>query len=236
MKSIEEKLKESGLTGNEAKVYLGLLKKEEINGSQLAKQIGLDRTLTYQVLNNLMEKGLVSYVIKEHKKYFKVNNPENLLNPIKEKEALVKDLIPELKSLGKVSSAISEINVYEGKEGIRTLMREIIKEKSFSAFGATGRAYDILYEMPRLTKELTRKGYSARMIMPPKYKSHKMLGFKNIKAKYLDLQSEATTTIFGDKVSIHLIKEKPIVILINNKDIAKGYQNYFDFLWKIAKR
>ena len=235
MENLQEKLKKAGLTGNEAKVYLGLLKFGSINGSRLAKKIGMDRTLTYQLLNNLVEKGLVSYIIKEHKKYFESSDPINLLNSIKKKETFIRDLVPELKKIEQMEEKEQEINLYEGVEGMRTLMREIIKEKSFCSFGATGRAYDTLYELPRITKELARKGFKARIIMNSKYKEHKMLEIKNIEAKFLNIESEATTTIFGDKVSIHMIKERPIIIIIKNKDIANTYRNHFEFLWKIAK-
>lgn len=232
---ILERLKTAGLTGNESKTYLELLKRGSISANQLSKKLSFDRTLTYQLLNNLIEKGFVNYVIKKNKKYFEAATPENLLNPIKEKEAIIKDLIPELKKVEKIKETAQEINIYEGKEGLRTLMREIIKEKGFCSFGSTGRAYETLYELPRITKQLARKGYFARIIMESKHKDHRMLEHKNIKAKYMDIESEATTTIFGDKISIHLIKEKPIIIIIKNKFIADTYRNHFEILWKFAK-
>ena len=62
---VYEKLQQVGLTGNEAKVYLELVKKGESSANQVAKDIGMDRTLTYTVLNHLIEKGQVSYIIKK---------------------------------------------------------------------------------------------------------------------------------------------------------------------------
>jgi len=236
MLSLQEKLKKSGLAGNESKVYLELLKRGSINGSQLAKKVSLDRTLTYQVLNNLIKKGLVHYTIKEHKKYFEASDPQTLLNPIKEKEAFIKDLMPELRSLEKVKEKEQEINVYEGLEGLRVLMREIIKEKSFCSFGATGRAYDVLYELPRIGKELSKKGFRARIIIDSRYKSHGILKLKGIESRFLNIKSEATTTIFGNKVSIHVTKEKPFVIIIKNEEIVESYKNYFEILWNIARK
>lgn len=236
MQSIEEKLQICGLTRNEAKVYLGLLKLGSINGSKLAKKISFDRTLTYQILNNLVEKGLVHYIIKEHKKYFEASDPKNLLNSLKEKESFINDTLPELKSIEKIKEGEQEINIYEGIEGLRSLMREIIKEKCFCSFGATGRAYDVLYELPRISKELTKKEFHARIIMNPKYKTHEMLELKSVDARFLDINSEATTTIFGDKVSIHVIKDKPLIIVIKNREIVESYRNHFEVLWRIAKK
>jgi len=235
MAEFEDKLRKSGLTGNEAKVYFELLRKGSMSANDLSKKIGMDRTLTYTVLNHLIEKGLVNYVIKKNKKFFEAADPENLLNPIKEKEALVKDLIPQLKKIEKIKEAVQEINIYEGKEGLRTFMRELTKNKTFCSFGATGRAYDALYEVPRLAKELTRKGFHARIIANPKYRKHEMTKLKNIKFRYLDIKSEATTSIFGDKIAIHILTQKPLIILIKNKEIAESYQNHFEVLWSVAK-
>ena len=101
MEKLKEKLTHAGLTGNESKTYLQLLKSNELTANELSKIISTDRTLTYAILNRLIEKGLVSYKTKQNKKFFKAEKPENLLNPIKKKEILTKDLISELNKLGK---------------------------------------------------------------------------------------------------------------------------------------
>ena len=235
MHEFEAKLQKAGLTGNESKVYLELLRRGSLSANEVAKKISMDRTLAYTVLNHLIEKGLVNYVIKNNKKFFEAADPENLMNKIKEKESFVSDLIPELEKLEKIKETTQEVNIYEGKEGVRTLMREIIKSKSFCSFGATGRAYDILYELPSIAKELSKKGFSARIILNSEYKQHPMIKIKTIQSRFLDIKSEATTSIFGDKVAIHMIKQKPIVIIIKNKEIAESYQNHFEVLWKAAK-
>ncbi len=233
---MEEKLKKAGLTGNESKVYLELLKQGELSANELAKKISTDRTLTYTVLNNLIEKGMVSYVIKSGIKFFKPENPENLLNPIKEREIFIKNIIPQLKKIKKIKDIPYEIKIYEGKEGLRTFLRLVIKHKTFCAFGATGRGYDLLYELQALSKNLKSKNYSAKIITSPKYKPHEMINLPYIQFKYLDIKSEATTGIFGDYVSIHLLTQKPLIILIKNKEIAESYRNHFEILWKSAKK
>ena len=233
---IYEKLQEAGLTGNEAKVYLELLKKGELSANQTAKNLGIDRTLTYTILNHLIEKGQVSYVIKKNKKFFSCSNPENLLNPIKKKEVLLLDLIKELSNVRKQEQQGTEINVYEGKEGLRNFINLALKEKEFCAFGSTGRAFYALYEMPAIAKKIDKSNTRVRIIGNKKYRGTEAFKFKKMEFRYLDAESEATTSIFGDYVSIHLIKDKPIIIIIKNKDIAQSYKNYFELLWKIAKR
>lgn len=236
MKSIEEKLKQAGLAGNESKVYLELLKRGSINGSKLAKKTGLDRALTYQVLNNLIEKGLINYVIKDNKRYFEAAPPENLLRPIKEQEDIINSLIPELKSFEKLKDQEQNVNVYEGKQGLKTFFEDLIKSKEICTFGATGKSYDVLkFEAPHIAKKAQQFGMEGRMITGREFKNHEMTKMSNIQVKYLEeINSPATTTIYADKIAIHILTDKPIVIIIKNKDIAKSYRSYFEMLWKIA--
>ena len=233
---IESSLKDIGLTSNEAKVYLELTRSGEQSANALAKRMSMDRTLAYTVLNHLIDKGLVNYTIKTKKKFFRAADPSNLLNSIKQKEMLVQELVTELNKIQRIEMVETQINVYEGKAGMRSVTNLVLKYKEFCAFGATGRMYELFYEAPALVKELVKKKYRGRVIATPQYKGKQVTRIKNIETRYLKADSEVTTTIFGEYIMLHMIKEKPVAIVIKNKDIAKGYQNYFEILWKIAKR
>ncbi len=232
---IYEKLQKAGLTGNEAKVYLELLKKGELSANQVSKNISMDRTLAYTVLNHLIEKGQVNYVVKENKKFFSCSNPNNLMNPLKATEFMVLDLIKELKSVKKEEKQQTEIKIYEGKEAIRNMYTLFKKYKEMLSFGATGRAYDYLYESPALTKELIKKGMHGRIITSKEHGKHPMTKIKSIEVRYANYESEATTTLFGDYVMIHIAKDKPVIILIKDKDISDSYKKHFEVLWKYSK-
>ena len=232
---VYEKLQKAGLTGNESKAYIELLKKGELSANQLAKNIGMDRTLTYAVLNHLIEKGQVGYVVKENKKIFSCSAPEALLNPIRSKETLVLGLIQELNNVRREKHEAVEVNVYEGKEGFRTFVNLAIKEREILSFGGTGKAYDLLYEMPVIGGRLEKTGTHLKVILGKRYSGHEFTKHKNVHVRLTNMKSESTTTIFGDYVAIHLIKDRPIVVMIKNGDIAESYRNYFKLMWKIAK-
>ncbi|MBU1975357.1 MAG: BlaI/MecI/CopY family transcriptional regulator [Nanoarchaeota archaeon] len=234
MNTINENLKKAGLTGNEAKVYYALLQRDPSSANEVAKKISMDRSLTYTVLNNLIEKGFVSYVIKGKKKYFQATPPEIFLTSLKKQEFIVTNLVTTLNKIKKVPESDHEIRVYEGKEGSRTFMRLLSKQKDVCTFGATGRTYDLLYESPTIVKDFEKKGFTARIITNPKYKTHPMTKIKNAKIKYLRINSDATTTIFGDYVGIHILTQKPVIILIRNKEIARSYKNHFEVLWEAS--
>ena len=141
-----------------------------------------------------------------------------------------------MKSIQETKEISPEINVYEGKDGLRAFINLALKEKEFCAFGSTGRMFDVLYETPRIAKSLEKSNVNVKIIGNTKYKGTKSFSARRIQFRYLNIKSEATTSIFGDYVSIHLLTQKPIVILIKNKEISEGYKNYFEILWKIAKK
>ncbi len=235
MNNIIDSLRESGLTGNEAKVYLELIKKGELPANQIAKNISMDRTLTYTILNNLIDKGMISYVIKENKKYFISSDPENLLNNIKKQEIIAMNTISELKKIQKIIPEQEEITIYEGKKGLRTLLNEMSKSKNIYSFGATGKAYDTLYESPHILKDMIKKNIKSKIIFAKEYNKHQLIQNKNIESRYLEIKSEATTTILDDKVTIHIIREKPLILIIKNKKIVESYKEHFNILWLNAK-
>ena len=76
----------------------------------------------------------------------------------------------------------------------------------------------------------------ARIAFEPSFKP--LISFKKLKIRYLPRKVDyyATTFIFNEVVAIQLLKEKPIVIKIESRDIAEGYKIDFDLLWKIAKK
>ena len=231
-----EKLQQAGLTGNESKVYLELVKKGQLTANQIAKNLSLDRTLTYTVLNHLSEKGQVSYIVKEKKKLFSITKTDNLLNSLKSKEILVKELIGDLTKIKKETQENVDVQVLEGNAGIRTLLNLFLKHKGFSSFGSTGLAYFALPEMPAIAKKVEKIKINVRIIGNKKYKGTEAFNFKKFQYRYLNIKSNATTSIFGDYVSIHMIQDmpKPFIILIKNKKIAESYQNHFEVLWKQA--
>ena len=68
-------LEEFGLTETEEKVYLSLVKLGESPASEIIKKTQLHRTTIYDVLERLIEKGLISFVTKNKIKYYLTASP-----------------------------------------------------------------------------------------------------------------------------------------------------------------
>lgn len=230
----EEHLQKAGLTLNEAKIYLFLIKEGPSNASSLAKKARIDRSLTYTILNNLTNKGLVISTYKGTKKQFTISSPENFFNPIKEQENYLNELIPALKSITTNPPTHYEVLIYEGKKGIRSFIQDILHEQHVDSFGATGGLFELLYELPTIIKERL-KTVAIRTIISPQTKHLELFKKLHIKTRTLPTVNQATTCIYGNKISIHLTKSQPFMIVIKSKEIADTYRQHFELLWKLAK-
>ena len=239
MERLINQLESAGLSNKEAKVYILLLKNAPIGGGKLAKILHMDRTHTYNILKNLVNKGFASHIIKDKKKLFQTTSPKNLLNKIKEREQAIKSIIPKLQSLEKTKAEISNVKVLEGKQGMKVLIQMLFesKPKDICVYGGTGKSYEIFkYEMSHITKKTKALKIKGKIITSEKLRKKVFTKLPNFKTRYIKEITPSSTMIFGNKVSINVFDEKPFVILIENKSVANSYKNYFNYLWKQAKK
>jgi len=95
----QEKLERAGLSPNEAKCYLTLLKIGSASANEVSRKSGIHRVSVYDALRGLAEKGLVSQITKTNKFLFEAGNPEKILDIINVKEEQLveaKKIVPEL--------------------------------------------------------------------------------------------------------------------------------------------
>ncbi|MBC8525883.1 MAG: TrmB family transcriptional regulator [Candidatus Cloacimonetes bacterium] len=70
--SIENLIK-IGLIESEAKIYLNLLKKKSFTASEISRLSGISRSKTYEILNQLVKKGLCIEILGGVKRYASAN-------------------------------------------------------------------------------------------------------------------------------------------------------------------
>lgn len=110
MLELKEKLKELGLSGREAEVYLALLKKNGMSAPEVSKITTITRTKAYEILQNLVKKGLCNVTSKNGTKVFSSIEPtiaiRNILsiyeNELNRKKKLGENLNEELAELFKI--------------------------------------------------------------------------------------------------------------------------------------
>jgi len=236
-----ELLEGAGLTRIEAKVYLTMLELGSALAGEITAKSGVHRRCVYDSINRLVEKGLVSYIKTNNRKYFEAAKPERLLGIIDEKKEGINKLMPELNLMHDMAKEEKETLLFKGKQGLKTVFDDQIKEgKEILLWGASTAASDILkYYFPHFDRERARKGINVKIIFDEEARKAdyvKKIPLSQVKYLPKEYKSPACTNIYGSKVSIVLWSDNPVAIVINQKEIAEGYRRYFDLMWKIAKK
>lgn len=233
-----ERLQELGLTTNEAKVYKALLELGPSLAGGISRKSGLHRRTVYDTTEMLIKKGLIGYILNNNRRLFSASNPEKFMDIIKEKEKNVDEMLPEMMNLYSSKREKDETNFYKGKQGLKTVFEEQLKEESIREIlilGANKSAFDILpfyfkwYDEARIKKKI-----KVRIIASSDLGKIPLSEIKYLPQKYAN---PLAVNIYGNKVAIILWKkENPIAIVIRDKSIADGYKQYFELMWRTARR
>ncbi len=242
----ERLLQEIGLTKSEINVYLNLLKSGSIKVGELMKKLNLHRSRIYEAINRLTEKGLVSYVIKNNIKFFEATDPDRLLDYIEgqkeklnEKESNIKRIIPELKKQTPSSLPHAEAHVFPGKEGFKTIRKDVLKQKQdLYLIGAVGKEdKNLKYFFPGFDKLRVKARIKWKILYDAETRGKKITKLPLMETKFLpkEYSSPAVINIYADRVVNVLWKSNiPTCFMIINKDIADSYRKWFELLWKSA--
>jgi len=230
-----------GLTKSEIKVYLALLEQNSASATEISEKVGLFRKNTYDALNKLIKKGIVSVAKVEKKRIFTATNPQRLLDFVDIRKKEIQTILPELKALYKVKPEESEeVTVFKGIEGLKTIYELIIKAKSnYDTFGAGSKFKEVLpYYYPQFQKKKQENNITTRAIFSETERTGEFIKDFLGETRFISKKGPdmSTTIIFGNKIAIMAWKEKPIGILIESKETAESYRFYFEQLWNIAAK
>lgn len=243
----KEELKKIGLTDGESKVYLSLLNLGSTTVGPISKKAVISYSKIYEVLDRLIEKGLVSFIIKEKRRYFQAASPKNLLEYLDKKEKEISDrkkslqtIIPELEKLQELK-ANQEAEVFIGIKGLRSayekLTRGVTKNEEALFFTLHNEEYseqsNLFYNsISDISKRVKNRGIANQGLKKSWFA--KRAKFLNI--RFVDFPVPGNIDIIRDKIMIVNWSPTPIGILIQSQTIADNFRDYFNQVWELAKK
>ncbi|MBW2981294.1 hypothetical protein KY343_00295 [Candidatus Woesearchaeota archaeon] len=239
-------LENMGLTKNEVKVYLALLELGTTTTGPLAKKSELHTSRIYESLTKLIEKGLVSFVIKANRKHYSAANPDIILDILEKEKRDIVSILPELKLMHKHKPGEEKVTMFEGYKGVKSvydnIVRTLNKGDEILVFGARGADESFMSNtfFIEYTKRRVAKGIKMKMIFNAdaretgKYYSK----LQNTEVKYMpkNMKTPAAVDIYGNNVGTLILKPKPMVFLITSKEVADSYKEFFKLFWRICKK
>lgn len=235
-----------GLTEGEAKVYLALTELGSSTVGPIVKKSGVAYSNIYDILNRLIEKGIVSFIIKNKTKHFQAASPSNLILYLdkkqdqisQEKEALRK-ILPDLEKLQEAKSK-QEAEIFLGKKGLRTAYEKLCngssKNDEMLFFYIHDEKYaeesDLFYNS---IVDLVR-GTKNRGICNAEYeKSWFAKKSKHLTMKFSNLPLPGNIDIINDKILLVSWGENIFSVLIHSHSLANNLRKYFNQMWSKAK-
>ncbi len=242
----EEVLRDLGFSEREIKVYLALLELGSTTVGPIAAKTRLQHSKVYQTLEKLIDRGLVTFVIKSKTKYFQAEEPKKILSFIKEKERSFKEILPGLEQKQKQAQSPQIAKVYEGYKAIKSMFESILDEMNKKSYYYVFAFKDEYVESPLASRflrdihqNLSEKRVDDRLIAHQCVKKEFLKNYSkipNIKYKFTSLKIPFGLMIIDDKIINLVWGKRPTAIEIVSQQMATQYKEFFLEIWKHSNK
>lgn len=241
----KEALLEIGLTDKEAVLYLTSIQIGPATVLKLSKVAKIHRTIVYQLLDNLVQKGIFRITVDGKRKLYVASEPKHLLGYLKLKESMFKEFLPELNALSNLDWYKPKILYFEGREELRELFKTGLQAESkemysffpskymAELFGKRGMEQIISARVQRKIKVKTLRSSLSEEAFEGSKETTKAL--REVRYIPHDKELGMGLVIFDDKVNIFSPLKENFGIQIQSKSYAEFMRYFFEVLWEISK-
>lgn len=245
-----EALKELGLSEGQVSVYSAVLELGISNLNQIHEKTGIERRNIYDILNKLIEKGLISYTVENKKRKYQCTHPNKILEEINQKEKTLEELklqMPQIKDLFMLSKPDIRAEVYRGNEAIKSFLNEVLEYKesywlggnNFNQRKAVPESLILWFtqwmkrriEKKHMMYDLIQYGTMLEGLYLKDFEKQKK-SFLKVQKLPEELQFPLVIVIFGNKVAQILWAEQSFAFILESKEIKESFMKYFKYFWK----
>lgn len=233
-------LQSLGFDSKESIVYLSAFQLGVASAGEIAREAGLLRVTTYEVLKRLVKQGVASMIEHSGTKKFSVLSPDRLFHKFKESMDEFQTQLKDVLALRTKSTTQPKVSYYEGVAGLREVYEDFASRSGVQVFTIT--KPQVLYDAlgMRYIKKLfarrkkigvrvyslapdTPDGIQAQRDDPTAGRKTKLFPHE----KY-PIPNEVIT--YGNKVVLLSIHNQAAVI-IESKEIAESVKIIWKMVW-----
>jgi len=236
-------LEKLGFTPNESAVYSALFELGETPTGSVIKKTGLHRNIVYESLDSLVKKKVVAEITKSNKKHFRVKDPQILVDEAQNKLSLTQDVVKQIQTGFKIIP--HEVIIYEDQEGWqegwRILMNQLKPKSIFYTIGMGGdRWVELMGDFYLIYEQYAIKNKITDIVIAYEHQrqeiaEHQSKVIRNIRYLPANYDTPVAIEILNDRIFMEIYEEPATLIEVRSKAVARGYKQYFDSFWKIAK-
>lgn len=235
------------LSEKHIKIYENLLETGMQSVSKIALKNGLKKGITYKLLDDLEQKGLVVQDKKKSKVFYSPNSPYELEKMVENSE---QEILRQKKDFdSKIRKYVSQFNLLEGKptveffegvKGLEKVYEDLLIEKTDikllrSIFD--DKEVGMLEMIERQIEKQIKRNIHAQIISTKqgdkKIDKERLVIRKVLSEKNFTLPAQIM--LYGkNKVAITTFDEHMITALIESKGVRDTFEQIFELLWNIA--
>lgn len=246
----EQLLMDSGLTQNEVKVYISLLRSGKSKSGKIVKESGISGGKVYETLDKLIEKGLVEVVIDNGVKHFSAAEPESILqymeerkNKIVEQTQKLASVVPDLKKLKEFTEPVENVYLIKGFRGIGPIVYDALNAakseiKVMGIRASKDEKYNTFWR--HWHRERVRLKKKARVLFTVREKKteyctfFEKLSFTHV--KQTPNLSPSAIMVIDNNSFIFSYESGFMCIHIKSEAISKSFSSFFEDIWEMAKK
>ncbi|MDI6733984.1 MAG: helix-turn-helix domain-containing protein [Patescibacteria group bacterium] len=235
---LEKILKQFGLNQKEASVYLAVLELGQSSVQKIARKAGIARSTTYEILESLKNKALVYSLQKHNVLNYGTEEPKKLSDFAKERAKLLEHALPEFTALYGKAKTRPTVRFYQGKEGARIMLEEILKEaKELKAFSSADDLFTVLDEVfPEFVKKRIKAKIPIKVILreSPKARERQRLGpqeLREVRIIPVKYEYHGLTFMWKNKIAMFSLKADLVMVLIESEELAQMQSAMFNVIW-----
>ncbi len=241
---IQDILNDLGLKKNKGSVYLAALEIGSGNVVEIAKRARLPRTTTHEIMQQLVDLGLVSYAVQGRARIYSAESPDKLKLLLKERERRVQTILPELRSLANTTGLRPRVRMYEGTEGVKTVFEDTLTVSDKQLSGIL--SMEDLYQTPGkafmddYVKRRVASGINLRVIRSQVKEVEETWPTSQTETRELrytpaGLVFTMTLYLYDGKIGIIGTQKEHFGMIIESRDLYQTQKNLFETLWEVSK-
>ena len=236
-----EILRKIGLSDGEIKVYNALLDLGTSSLNQIHENTGIERRNIYDILNKLIEKGLIGYITENKRKVYSITAPNKILGYIEERKHEIDNIKYEINLempaiVERYNSKKSKISaqVLRGSNGVKAIYEDILNYKVHYFIG--GGRY-VMKNLPHFWDNFNLRRIKEKIKFYNLIRYELKNEIKQLKYEYIKVLPKAFSAnpnvifIWGNKVANVLFEDEFFAFVIESSQIAENYKKYHKYLW-----
>lgn len=224
-----------------------------MSASKLAKKVNISRTSVYDLLERLIEIGLVIESTKAGIKMFTTQPPKKLKLLLQEKQQAIENANLTLDHLQqlyitKQQSGRPQLEIYEGRQALQQMMKDMLLYRDMTVYAFWPIAHIMKLLSPQFIKkfheERVKRNVQLKVIWPisqlnivkqNKFLKPNQAEKREARIAPANIDFSLGYTIYGNTVRFLSSAKENFGFLVQSRELATMMTNQFEVIWNTSK-